>query len=49
MVKINGVDRHEGDYLDSNHQLVKITELGIILEYYGRRYNMNIVEEWQLD
>ena len=49
MVKINGVDRHEGDYLDSNHQLVKITELGIILEYYGRQYNMNIVEEWQLD
>ena len=49
MVKINGMDYREGDYLDSNHRLVKITELGIVLEYYGRRYNMNVVEEWQLD
>ena len=49
MVKINGVDRGEGDYLDSNHRVVEITELGIILEYYGRSYNMNVLEEWQLD
>ena len=49
MVKIDGVNRNEGDYLAENHQLVEITSEGIILDYYGQRYNLNVVEDWQID
>ena len=49
MVKIDGMNRHEGDYLADNHQLIKITEQGIILEYYGQRYSLDVLEEWQIN
>ena len=49
MVKIDGMNRHEGDYLADNHQLIKITEQGIILEYYGQRYSLDVVEGWQIN
>jgi hypothetical protein len=49
MVKINGINRHEGDYLAKSHQLVEITEKGIILKYYGELYNLNVVDQWQLN
>ncbi|MCS5572292.1 MAG: general secretion pathway protein GspB [Pseudomonadales bacterium] len=49
MVKIDGMNRHEGDYLADNHQLIKITEQGIILEYYGQRYSLDVVEDWQIN
>ena len=49
MVKINGMNRHEGDFLAENHRLVEITDRGIILEYYGQRYNLNVLEDWQID
>ena len=49
MSTINGVDRHEGDYIGTKHRLIKITELGLVLEYYGKSYTLNIVEEWQLN
>jgi len=49
MVKINGMNRHQGDFLAENHQLVEITHRGIILEYYGQRYNLNVLEDWQID
>jgi len=48
MVKIDGVSRREGDEIGDNHQLIEITEIGVILEYSGTRYELDVVEDWQI-
>lgn len=47
MVKIDGIARHEGATIGQAHRLVEITEGGLVLEYLGKRYELNIVEAWQ--
>ena len=47
MVNINGVSRKEGDLVTSSLQLMEITEDGVIMNFEGVAYAMNILEEWQ--
>ncbi len=47
MAKINGEARYEGETLPTGHQLLEITETGLILDYNGWVYLVNIVEDWQ--
>jgi len=47
MVNINGVSRSEGDLLSNSLQLVEITEVGVVMNFEGYAYVMNIVEDWQ--
>jgi hypothetical protein len=47
MVKIDGVSRREGDLLSEAHRLVGITESGVILDFQGYRYRLDVVEDWQ--
>jgi hypothetical protein len=47
MVKINGYNQREGDWLAQDHQLIEITETGLVLQWIDRRYRMDVVEEWQ--
>jgi hypothetical protein len=47
LVNINGTDRREGATLGPSHRLVAITESGVVLEYRGEPYELNIVEDWQ--
>ena len=47
MVNINGVSRSEGDLLSDSLQLVEITEVGVVMNFEGYAYVMNIVEDWQ--
>jgi len=47
LVNINGIDRREGDLIGPAHRLVEITERGVMLEYQGERYNLNIIDDWQ--
>ncbi|MBT4160804.1 MAG: GspB domain-containing protein [Gammaproteobacteria bacterium] len=48
MVKINGISRKEGDIIGDNHRLLAITERGLILEYAGETYTLNVVDDWQI-
>jgi len=47
MVNINGVSRSEGDLLSNSLQLVEITENGVVMNFEGYAYVMNVVEDWQ--
>lgn len=47
MVKIDGVSRHEGDLLSESHRLIGITDSGVILDFQGYRYRLDVVEDWQ--
>ena len=47
MVNINGVSSKEGDLVTSSLQLVEITEDGVVMNFEGYAYAMNILEEWQ--
>jgi hypothetical protein len=47
MVNINGVSRSEGDLVSDSLQLVEITEVGVVMNFEGHAYVMNIVEDWQ--
>lgn len=47
-VKINGDTRHEGDLIGARHRLLAVTESGVILEFEGYAYILDIVEDWQL-
>jgi hypothetical protein len=47
MVNINGVSRSEGDLLSDSLQLVEITEVGVVMNFEGYAYVMNIIEDWQ--
>ena len=47
MVNINGVSRKEGDLVTSSLQLVEITEDGVVMNFEGYAYAMNILEDWQ--
>ena len=47
MVNINGVSRKEGDLVTSSLQLVEITEEGVVMNFEGYAYAMNILEDWQ--
>ncbi|MFT7304965.1 MAG: general secretion pathway protein B [Candidatus Azotimanducaceae bacterium] len=48
MIKIDGVARHEKDQLPGGILVQEITELGVILEKNGQRFEFNVVEGWQL-
>ena len=48
MAKINGVVRHEGDSLGPDLRLRSVTETGIILEFRGRAYSVDVIGTWQL-
>ena len=48
MVKIDGVSRHEGDVLGVDFRLLEITETGVVLEFEGQAYILDIVEDWAL-
>ena len=48
MVKIDGVSRKEGDTIGDNHRLLEITERGLVLEYAGKPYTLNVIDEWQI-
>ena len=48
-VTVNGVERFEGDFIDKNHQLISITETGLKLSYVGQDYEIEVVENWQLN
>lgn len=47
LVKIDGESRKEGDQLGQQHYLVGITETGVILDFQGYRYRLDILEDWQ--
>lgn len=47
MVNINGVSRKEGDIVTNSLQLVEITEEGVVMNFEGYAYAMNILEDWQ--
>jgi len=49
MVNINGDTRKEGDFISDSLVLTKITETGILLEFYGETFEINVVEDWLLD
>jgi predicted RNA-binding protein len=49
MVNINGVSTREGDFISNDLMLVEITESGVIMDFEGHSFVMNIVEEWQND
>jgi len=48
MIKIDGVARYEKDQLPSGIIVQEITELGVILEKNGQRFEFNVVDDWQL-
>ncbi len=48
MVKIDDVSRHEGDVLGADFRLLEITETGVVLEFEGQAYILDIVEDWAL-
>lgn len=48
LVKIEGIDRREGDQVQAGLRLVEITETGVVMEFEGTRYRLDIVEQWQL-
>ena len=47
MVNINGASRSEGDLVSNSLQLVEITEVGVVMNFKGYAYVMDIVEDWQ--
>ena len=47
MVNINGVSTREGDLVSDSLLLVEITEVGVVMDFDGYSYVMNIVEDWQ--
>jgi len=47
MVNINGVSTREGDFVSNALILVAITESGVVMDFEGYAYVMNIVENWQ--
>ena len=49
MVNINGVSTREGDFISNDLMLVEITESGVVMDFDGHAYVMNILENWQND
>jgi general secretion pathway protein B len=49
MVKIDGVNRQEGDQLSQQHSIVEITETGLILDFEAYRYALDFIEDWQFE
>ena len=49
MVNINGVSTREGDFISNDLMLVEITESGVVMDFEGHAYVMNILENWQND
>lgn len=47
MVNINGVSRSEGDLVSDSFQLVEITEVGVVMNFEGYAYVIDIVEDWK--
>ena len=47
MVNINGVSTREGDFVSNDLMLVEITESGVVMDFKGHTYVMNILENWQ--
>ena len=47
MVNINGVSTREGDFVSNDLMLVEITESGVVMDFEGHVYVMNILENWQ--
>jgi len=46
MVKIDGVPRHEGDILTTDFRLLEITETGVVLEFEGYAYALDVIGDW---
>ena len=46
MVKIDDVPRYEGDILTTDFRLLEITETGIVLEFEGYAYLVNVIDDW---
>jgi general secretion pathway protein B len=49
MVNINGVSTREGDLISNDLMLVEITESGVVMDFEGHAYVINILEDWQND
>lgn len=47
MVNINGVSIREGDLVTNSLLLVEITEDGVVMNFEGYAYAINILEDWQ--
>lgn len=48
MVKVNDIERREGDQLAPMTRLVEITETGVVIAFRQYQYRLNVVEDWQL-
>ncbi|MBO6700796.1 MAG: general secretion pathway protein GspB [Pseudomonadales bacterium] len=46
MVNIDDVPRFEGDILTTDFRLLEITETGIVLEFEGYAYRVNVIDDW---
>lgn len=46
MIKIDEVARYEGDILNTDFRLLEITETGIVLEFEGYAYSIDVIEDW---
>ena len=47
MVNVNGVSIKEGDVVSNALILVEITEFGVVMNFEGYAYDINIVENWE--
>ena len=47
MVNINGLSRREGDFVRDGLMLVEITKSGVVMNFSGDAYVINLVDDWQ--
>lgn len=45
-VTLNGVELHEGEWINHNLQLVRITAQKVILNYKGQQFSINALTDW---
>ncbi|WP_416307655.1 general secretion pathway protein GspB [Neptunicella sp. SCSIO 80796] len=45
-VTLNGVELHEGEWINSNLQLQEITPQKVIMNYKGQQFSMNALTDW---
>jgi hypothetical protein len=49
MVNVNGRMMREGEYIDTELQLIEITEDGVILRFREYHVQMSVLENWSFD
>jgi hypothetical protein len=47
MIRINGTMMREGQTLDNGIKIVEITREGVLLEFQGHRFHMQVTERWR--